>query len=197
MAIYGPSNQTATVTTGNFRTSIDPFTATQPGTYPLPNGQVNPLGAAYYDATPTLTYQSGVGAKYRYVRYNSTANPAVLTAPAPVYWVDVNFTTVTGVSTESLGVNFVAGFLMPNSTDLSTLTATILNGNFVWICVGGLVLNAIVPASTAVGDAIIGAAGNFTDARVAAGTAPTNKVLAWAAAAVSGGTANVQVALES
>jgi hypothetical protein len=201
MAIFGPSNQNATITTGNFRTTVDLFTATQPGTYPLPNGQKNPLGTSYYDATVSLAFPSGLGAKYRYVRYNSTANPALLAAPAPVYWTDNTFTTVTGVLSESLGgaagINNVAGYLMPNTGDLTTLTAAILNGNFVWICVGGLVLNAIVPASTAVGDAIIGATGNFTNARVAANTAPTNKVLAWAEAAVAAGVANVMVAVEN
>jgi hypothetical protein len=194
MAIFGASNQNAQISTGNVRTALDPFTLAP--NYPLPNGQQNPLGQRYYDASPSLANVYGVPDKYAYLRYLSTANPAVLAAPAPVYYTDTTFTTVSGVLSESLGINFIAGYMMPNSTDLPALTAATLNGNFVWVCVWGVVVNAIVPGATAVGDAIIGAAGNFTNARVAANTAPTNKVLAWALAAVAGGTANVYVQVE-
>lgn len=149
----------------------------------------NALGAVYAapqnEGLPTTTNGVGAPAVIKYVYYNSTANPAPVGAPAPVYWTDQTFTTVSGVFSEGLGTNFIAGFLLPNTTAISGLTAATLNTSYVWIQIGGFLSAAIVPASTAVGDAIIGAptAGNWTNARVAAGTAPTNKIAGWAASA--------------
>lgn len=190
MAMFGASDQTTQVTTGNFRTTLDLFDATQ-----LNNKAQNPLGTYYFDNATTVLNPNGLMSIYKYVRYSSVANPAPVNAPAPVYYTDETFNVVSGVFAEGLGnnANAVAGWLMPNTTDLPTLTALKLNGNFAWICVGGFLKSGIAVAATAVGDAIIGAAGNFVNGRVAAGAAPTNIVLGWALTAVAAGVADFKV----
>lgn len=196
MAQYGPSIQTANITTGNMRTTLDLATAT----FGYATGGLrNPLGSAYYDNPTTLANPSGVGGKFRYVKYQSIANPAVVAAPAIVYWVDEFSTTVTAVLAESQTgeVNSVAGLLMVNSGDLPSLTAALLNGNYVWICVGGLVVAANTVAATAKGDSLLGAATNWVPARLASGTAPTSRPLGIAQTAIASGLADIKVTLES
>jgi hypothetical protein len=206
MAQFGPSIQTATISTGNVRTTIDTYNGSSFGSYPEPYGAKNPLGAAYYD-NPTSTANSyGTGTKYRYVRYNSASNPTPtgVTGPFPVYWTDATFTTVTPVVSEAIfnGPNAIAGLAMPNLTSLSQYTAaqlaTALNGNYIWIAVGGYVSGIWAPASTAVGDQLIGvAASTFNLARVAAGTAPTSRCVAYATTAVATNLCNGLLVLES
>jgi hypothetical protein len=135
-------------------------------------------------ATVPLTF--GFGTKIfngfppivKYVRYNSTANPAIGAAPAVVYYTDETGTNVSGVSTEANGgvaagsINMAAGVLLYN-TATSGLTgaasATALNGNYCWIQVGGL-SPAVKTVTGLVGSTLIAAAGNFTVANQAAGT---------------------------
>jgi hypothetical protein len=180
-------------TGGNPFTTVDTRDTTKPN-----NGALNGLGDLYFippnSALPPGN-GGGAGLLIKYCRYNSTANPAVVGGPAPVYYTDQTFQTVSGVSTEGFaGINSVAGLLLPNSVSISGLTATLLNGNFVWVAVNGWVPGAIAPASTVAGDAIIAAAGNFTPARVAANTAPTNKLIGWATSAVAAGLCNILLA---
>jgi hypothetical protein len=219
MAQYGPSIQTAQVTTGNFRTTVDPYVTGYAG-YPTNPGNRAIPGSAYYDsggasstATTATPFDNEFGrpGKYRYVRYYDSAATALtnLTAPAPVYWVDANYTTVTPVYSQSLtgGINCLAGLLMVNTTDLPSLvianptaTQTQLNGNFVWICVAGYVAGAIGATSTAADDAVIGSTTTFTPGRTVANTAPTNRVLGWAMSALNTpatGQINLLVTLES
>lgn len=145
MAQYGPTDYTLQVTTGNFRTTMDVFNASAPN-----NGAVNSLGAALFDNASTAANPNGAPTKYRYVRYQSTANPAVQAAPAAVWWKDATYTVVTGVSAEAWGgASSFAGLLMPNSTDKAGLTAAILNGNFVWIAVAGIVTGVVFAAGAA------------------------------------------------
>lgn len=219
MAQFGASIQTAQVTTGNFRTTVDQFVSGYTGYPGNPGARAIP-GSSYYDSTGSFTAvttatpygnEFGPPGKYRYVRYYSTSNPALtgLTAPAPVYWVDTTYTTVTPVYSESVtgGINAVAGILMVNTTDLvglvnSTPTTgqTALQGNFVWICVAGFVANAIGAASTAADDAVIGSVTTFVPGRTAALTAPTDRVIGWAQSALgtpATGQIRLLVALES
>ena len=104
---------------------------------------------------------------------------------------------MSGVESEGLGLNFIAGYLLPNTTAISGLTAANLNTSYVWIQIGGFLGTAIVAAATAVGDAVIGIAGNWTVGRIAANSAITNKIAGWAtSAAVAFGslyTANIQL----
>lgn len=196
-------NEFPVISTGNLYTAIDTYgstISTQPptNTPSNPNGALNPLGATFLlepgaQGIPAIYYpggslnSNGWGAPLviRYVRYNSTANPALLAAPAPVYWTDETYTTVTGVFSEGLpaatgNLNSLAGLLLVNTTNYpgsktGAQLATILNGNFCFIVTRGFVAAASAPAATAVGDALVGTAGNFTLARVASGTAPTSR----------------------
>jgi hypothetical protein len=177
-------------TGGNPFTTVDTRDTTKPN-----NNAQNMLGDLYFvppNAALPPGNGGGAGLVLKYVRYQSTTNAAVVAGPAPVYFTDQTFQTVSGTSTEGFaGLNSVAGLLLPNSTSISGLTAALLNGNFVWIAVAGWVAGCIAPGSTVAGDAIIAAAGNFTPARVAANTAPTNKLLGWATSAVSSGLCNI------
>ena len=205
------------VTTGSLYTAIDTYASTistQPPTNvpSNPNGALNPIGAAFLIAPGSSLYSpaqfyptaggsvnsNGWGAPLivRYVRYNSTTNANLLAYPAPVYWTDETFTTVTGTFSEGNvagtgNLNSLAGWLLPNSTSLALTgakSATALNGNFCFIATKGFLPAAAVCASTAVGDAIIGASGNFTVTRTASGSAPLCSRNALALSAV---TANV------
>lgn len=188
MAQYGSSIQTMQITTGKARTTMDTYVASGTPTPYLPNGAKAQLGAAYYDNTPSTTYPNGMPAKYRYVRYNSTANAAVIAYPGPVFWTDKARTTVSSTMSEGLTgtQQDIAGWMMINSTDVSTLTAAILNGNFVWICVAGLVTVAASAASMAAGDWLIGDGSTaWLPVRVAGGTQSGYKYAAYALEAVS------------
>lgn len=195
----GGLNAFGVIDTGNPFTVLDPFVS---GAYN--NGARMPLGTKLeIPLNPTLVGSpaKGVGSylTVRYVRYLSTANPATVGGPAPVYYTDESFTTVSGVSTESLGgVNLLAGWLLPNTSANSIgagFTAAALNGNFVFIGLVGFIPGAISVAATVAGDNLIGAATNFTVARVAAGTAPTNTVGGVALTAVSGGLSDIYAIL--
>lgn len=219
MAQFGASIQTAQVTTGSFYTTVDPYVSGFAG-YPTNPGNKSIPGAAYYDSTGTFSgvtssnpfgNEFGPPLKVRYVRYQSTSNPALTgaTAPFPVYWIDTTYTTVTPVSSESVtgGLNAVAGVCLVNTTSLSGLVntnpttgQTQLNGNFIWIAVGGYVPGAIGATSTAADDAVIGSATNFTPGRTVANTAATNRVIGYAQSALgtpATGQINLLVTLES
>lgn len=207
MAQFGASIQTAQITTGNFQTTVDLYQASSFSSYPESNGQQNPLGAAYYDATGTTANVWGVPGKFRYVRYLSTANPALtgVTGPFIVYWTDATFTTVTPVSSESLtgGLNLVAGLAMPNLTAIpglvnagATGTQTNLGGNYIWVCVGGYVSGVYVAGATpTAGQNLIGSATNFTP--TASSTAANSRILGYATTGTTTNLCNVLVTLES
>ena len=204
------------ITTGNLYTAIDTYASTittQPPTNSpsWPNGALNPAGAAYLLAPgslegPVILYAGkGYGAPLvvRYVRYNSTTNAALLAFPAPVYWTDETFTTVSGTFSEGNPAgtgnsSSFAGVLLANSTSLGLTganAATALNGNWCWIVTKGWVPNAYVPGSTAVGDSLVATTGNFTYTRTASGTTPSPFTirLAVATSAISSGSADILV----
>lgn len=173
----------------------------------LNNGALNPLGALYFQPAPAegsigLGTAAGYGSGLwmRYVLYKSTANPATVGGPAPVYYTDETLTIVSGQASEALGgINTVAGWMLPNTSTGATgagsgFTNTVLNngglGSYVWIGLLGFIPGAISATSVVAGDQLIGN-GNFTVTRVAANTAPTNKLLGYALASVSGGLGDV------
>src|SRR5579859_5240307 len=102
--------QTAQITTGNPATVLDKFDSTQ-----LNNNAKNPLGASYYDiGGVAASTPAGFWAKYRYVRYNSPTNPAVIARPAIVYWTDKFKTTVSSTLADGFTATSadVAGILL-------------------------------------------------------------------------------------
>lgn len=194
MAIFNIQNPLLQIDTGKVRTYL--FNKGQSPISVYANlGEVQVPGQRYVGvANATAANPYGAPAIFMLVNYISTANPTPAAAPAPVYWTDSTFTTVSGVSTESAqGLNGIAGYLMLNTTDLPTLTATLLNNSLCLIQVAGLVLGAVAPAALVAGDWVIGAAGNFTPGRVAAGTAAGYRTFGTAASAVSGGLANLML----
>lgn len=167
---------------------VNPFTGTTPGgaidvfnaALPL-NGLPQSLGSLYQ---APLTSSAGVGKGagsnpvYRYVRYNPTASQTILTGPQLVYWKDNTFTTVTGLASEALSINLIAGWLLYNTTaqGAGALAANI-NGNGCWIQCGGYLQGAFVTLGTAVGGNVIGAGGTFgATGYIAPGSAITNTV---------------------
>lgn len=163
----------------NIATVNDAFDSTKHN-----NGARNPLGKAIY-----IEDSSGRIRKYRYVRHNPTA--AVVEVVGPVYWKDNTFQVVTPTRSESVfgdTINGVAGIL---------LNTAITDGNFTFIQVAGFLAAMPVPALTAQSDALVTATGLEALARVAAGTAPTGRVVAFALTAVAAGVSDVFVAIES
>lgn len=184
----------ANVSTGNPATALDTRNTTQPY-----NGALNALGSLYAYPCNTVLTGNGQGSALiiKYVRYNSTTNAAVLAAPAPVYWADETYTTVTGTLSEAVaGVNSIAGLMLLNSVSLSGFTATVLNGNFIWIALVGFVAAMTSVGQTfAAGDAIIGLTGNFVVGKTVAGTAPTNLPLGFAQSATASSLVDVMLTL--
>lgn len=192
------------VSTGNIGTVIDTYgstISTQPptNTPSNPNGALNPIGSAfllspgapelptaiYYPSASGSLNSNGWGAPVivRYVRYNSTTNAAWLAYPAPVYWTDETFTTVSGTFSEgnpaSTGnLNSLAGVAWLNTTiypgsKTGAQLATLVNGNFIFIVTKGFVPACYVPGSCAVGDQFNGSSGNFTLNKTASGSTPS------------------------
>jgi len=184
MAQFSPSNQTVQVTTGNVRTTVD-FPNTSLGTpLPYPAGVFpNPLGSTFWDNAISAANLNGVGTKYRYVKFQSTANPALTAAPAAVWYTDATMTTVTSVLAEAITASpqAFAGLMMPNTTDLPAMTAALINANGgagVWIAVGGIVSGVVTNSGVAGQQQVAsaanwGVAGGF--ATTALGVAPINR----------------------
>ena len=167
--------------------TADPYNAALPN-----NGALNPPGSVFFIPAPSqsglnLSSASGyaAGLWVKYVLYKSTANPAVVTGPAPVYYTDETFTTVSGVYTEGLvsgtGSSIsAAGWLLPNSGTVTNVglgttlfTATILNnstlGSWVWIGLQGFIPSAYLSAG-ALYNGVYGSAGNWVVTAQAAGS---------------------------
>lgn len=211
MAQYGYSSQLSEVFTGNVRTVMDPLSASTSFTnLNPPVGALNPFGTVYMDNAPSATLNgtvtklpSGIPSKYRYVKYLSTDTTAVKAYPSPVFWVDEQMTTVSDKMSEGYTTTqqSIAGWLMVNSTDLTTLTITLLNnggnGSGVFICVAGFVSNANVVTASA-GDWLIGGATAWTPVAVASGTSTGYKQAAYLlVASVSNAAADIFVEVES
>jgi hypothetical protein len=170
MAIFGVSNQLLQIDTGKVRTYLyNPSLGFAPWAG-LGENQV--LGQRYFGVTGSgAANPSGAPAIFMLVQYKSTAQPTPQTAPAPVYWTDETYTTVSGVYTEGLlGPNGTAGYLMVNTTDLTTLTAAILQGSYCVIQVAGQLVGAYGPTSgtAGVGNLITPLTGNFQSQNVVA-----------------------------
>lgn len=209
---------------GNIGTNIDTYgstISTQPptNTPSWPNGALNPIGAAFLLPSNSglipvaINYPSAAGSLnsngwgspliVRYVRYNSTTNANWLATPAPVYWTDETFTTVTGTFSEGLpaatgNLNSFAGYAWINTaiypgSKTGAQLSTLINGNFIFIVTKGFLPGAYVPASTAIGDSLTGSSGNFVMTRTASGTAPISVRNAIALTAIASGVADVMV----
>ena len=178
---FGLPTATPTIRTGNVRTNYDPFTpAASAATFvavgglAYPGGLYQPLGTTFMDiggpdsvSGTTTQLPAGQVAIYKYVLYKSTTNPALTTAPGLVYYTDNTGTIVSGSPTDGYigsvtagAASDTAGFMMLNTTDNSSVTATILNnggnGSGVWICIGGLLKAGVCLTAGVAGDFLQG-----------------------------------------
>lgn len=192
MAIYNPANQLLQIDSGDALTYLF-----NPNTSPIAVyaniGEVQVPGQRYFSVSnKTASNPFGSQLVYMLVNYKSTAMPAPTSAPAPVYWTDNTYTTVSGVESESLiGLNGIAGYLMVNTTSYSGLTAAQLQGAQVLIAVAGRLVGGVSPAAIVAGDWIVGLNGNWTPARVAQATAPGYRTFGVAETAVASGLCNI------
>ena len=195
MALFGLSNQLLQIDTGNPRTYFY-NSALSPVSIYAGIGENQILGQRFAASITSVTNPSGAPAIYMAVKYSSTGNPAPVAGPAPVFWTDETYTTVSGVESEGLlGLNSAAGYLMVNTTDLSTLTNTQLNGSIVLIQVAGYLKNAWGPTAGAagVGNSITPSAGNWTSTGTAVGTAFVARPLGIQATVIASGLCDVLV----
>jgi hypothetical protein len=206
MAIFNPSNQLLQIDTGKASTYLyNPSLGFAPWKG-LGENQV--LGQRYFDvpkASVTATNPNGAPAIYMLVQYLptsaiTTANLQTAAAPAPVYWTDETYTAVSGISTEGLGLNFVAGYMLVNTASGvglagTALTAALLLGAQILIQVGGYLAATYAPTSgtQGVGNWIEGVAGTLVSQSVIAGTAPGYRTLGIQATAVASGLCDVLV----
>ena len=204
MAFFNPSNQLLQIDTGKVSTYLyNPALGFAPW---AGLGESQVLGQRYFgvDAV-TAVNPSGAPRIFNLVQYLSTsaittANLTTAGGPAPVYWTDETYTTVTGITTESLGLNFVAGYMLLNTvtgygSGGTALTAAALLGAQILIQVAGYLKGAYNPTSgtAGVGNWIEGYAGTLTSQYVAAGTAPGYRTLGVQATAVASGLCDVLV----
>jgi len=197
MAFLNPSNQLIQIDTGNALTyCYNPSLGLGAVAAYSGLGQIQVLGQRYvgYSAAYTSTNPYGypsasnpagspavyVQAKYLATSALSLANWQAANAPAPVYWTDNTFTTVTGITTEALGgttlgLNFPAGFMMVNYASAPKLTLAQLLGGYVLVQVAGYLKGAYISGTSApgIGSSIIPVAGTLSANSLAAGTAPT------------------------
>lgn len=200
MAMFGASNQLIQINSGKTRTQF--FNPTQsPISVYANTGNVQVLGQRYFDVVNTTPANpAGAPAIFELVQYLSTsattlANLTTFGAPAPVYWTDNTFTTVTAVSTEGLGLNFVAGYMMLNVISAPSLTIAQLLGAQIFVQVGGYLKGAYAPTSgtAGIGNWIVPVAGTGTSANVVAGTAPGYRTLGVQLTAIAAGLCDVLV----
>ncbi len=208
MAIFNVSNQLLQIDTGVVRTYLyNSSTAFAPWAG-LGENQV--LGQRYIGVTNTQVPNANSSpAIFMLVQYLSTsaittANLTTAAAPAPVYWTDNTFTTVTGITTEgiggtTLGLNFPAGFLMPNTVSLTSLTAAGLVGSLCLIQVAGYLKGAYMSSSAnaGIGAWIVPVAGTLSSAFIAAGSSATYQPFGRQLTALSSGLCDVLVGCDN
>lgn len=157
----------------NPQTQLDPSAKNTPGSiYSPPPGVYSPSTSQPVFSTTAAASTPGYGApcvfKYVYFYDASALTGTAQIAPAPVYWIDESFTTVTPNAADAFyttGGGMIAGYWMPNTTALGTsLTAANwylqMVQSYGWIQIGGFLPGALGPsAGTAgVGNFIWGAA---------------------------------------
>lgn len=203
MAYFGASNQLIQIDTGKARTYLFNKSLSPISVYANIN-EVQVTGQRFVavDNTSAST-PYGTPAIYMLVNYLSTsalvtANLTTAGAPAPVYWTDNTFSTVTAITTEAFAttpIAFPAGYLMVNTVSLPTLTAAQVIGAQLLIQVAGYLKGAYAPAqgTVGIGSTIVGFAGTFQSNGVAAGTAATYKPFGRQLTAIASGLCDVLV----
>jgi hypothetical protein len=198
MAFYGPSNQLLQIDTGNVQTYLyNPNLQLQPY---AGIGENQVLGQRYVGVNFSSTNPSGAPAIYVLAQMLATSAVTLsqwqtANAPAPVYWTDQTYTTITAVKSEGwagAGLQDVAGYWMPNFAALPNLTLAQMLGGWGLVQVAGPLTGAYGPTSGAgVNNNIVGVAGSFQSAGTA--SAPATRPFGVQVTAVASGLCNVLV----
>lgn len=209
MAILNPSNQLLQIDTGKVGTYLYNSAGAFAPWAGLGENQV--LGQRYFGVdNVTATNPSGAPRIFMLVQYLSTsaittANLTTAAAPAPVYWTDETYTTVTGITTEALGgttlgLAFPAGFMLVNTTTGignagTALTAAALLGSYMLIQVAGYLKGAYMSSSSnaGIGAWIVPVAGTLSSAFIAAGSSATYQPFGRQASVLTSGLCDVLV----
>lgn len=199
MAFRNPSNQLIQIDTGNALTYLWNQNQSAIKVYAT-IGETQVLGQRYFsisDASAENPYGSpAIYILAQYLSTSATTTGNIQAAPAPVYWTDNTFTVVSGIPSETLGINFPAGYMMVNTTSLPNLTGALLAGAYLLVQVAGLVVSAYSPqtGTAGVGNWIEGyGTGNFGSQSVVAGTAPGYKPFGIQQTAIASGLCSVLV----
>jgi len=143
------------ISSSNIQTTLDSTARNTPGSI-----FTNPPSASSLFSTTAGSGTPGYGAQgvYKYVYfYDAAALTGTLqAAPAPVYYIDESFTTVTGNAANAYfttGGACVAGYLMPNTTALGTSYTAAqwyaqLSGSYAFIQISGFLKGALAPTTT-------------------------------------------------
>lgn len=203
-----PSNQLLQIDTGNVLSYIyNPSQGLSAIAAYSGIGENQVLGQRMFYYQPgsiTGTNPSGAPAVFMLVQYLATSATTLsqwqtANGPAPVYWTDQTYTTVSGIKTEGFTAsgtngNDAAGYWMPSFPSLPNLTLAQLLGGIGLIQIAGPLTAAYGPASGAtLNSFIIGATGAFQSAGLTAGTAPGYRTFGIQTSAVSSGLCNVLV----
>jgi hypothetical protein len=202
MAFFNPSNQLIQIDTGNVLTYMfNP--ASSPISVYANIGEIQVLGQRYVGINAITTANpSGSPAIYVLAKMLATSAATLAAwqtanAPAPVYWTDTTFTTVSPIMSEGFGglQASVAGYWMPNYASLPKVTLAQLQGAYGLVQVAGYLPGAYCPANgtLAAGNWLIGNAGSYQSAGVAAASGPGYRALGIQIAAASSNLANVLV----
>lgn len=142
------------ISTGNVQTTMDPTARNVVGAIYSP-----PPSSSQTFSTTAGSSSAGYGAQpvYKYVYFYDAADlsESMQAAPAPVYYIDESFTTVTANAADAYfttGGACVAGYLLPNTTALGTSNSatawyTELLQSYVHIQIGGLLQGALQPST--------------------------------------------------
>lgn len=191
--------------------TADPFDSTKQN-----NGARNPLGSLaffpaaagngnYYPSTtiPLLPGTNGFGSGLlcRYVLYKSTANPAMKTGPAIVYYTDETLTTVSGAFAEGIiasNATSAAGWIAVNTGTGAvgvgaSVSATILNnggnGSYIWMVIDGFLPQAFVGSATQ--NNVLFGSGDFTVSGTGDGSSLVHKPVGYVLGAAASNLADV------
>jgi len=201
MAQFGPSNQLIQMDSGNPLTTLyNPAAGLGAIAVYQGIGENQVLGQRFFASYSTATNPSGAPTILVLAQMLSTsamtlAQWQTANAPAPVYWTDQTYTTITAVKSEGWsggGFQDTAGYWMPNFASLPNVTLAQLLGGQGFVQVAGPLLGAYGPTSGAtVNASIYGASGSFQSQ--ASATFFNGRAFGIQITAVSSGLCNVLV----
>lgn len=203
MALFGPSNQLLQIDSGDpLKYIYNPSQGLAPyagiGENQVLGQRYVNVNFSYFKPNPNGVPQIFVLAQYLSTSATSLANWQTANGPAPVYWTDQTYTTVSGIKSEGFAgagnFNDIAGYWMPSYPSLPNLTLPQLLGGWGLVMVAGVLQAAYGPTATAnLNSFITGANGAFQSAGIVAGTAPGYRTFGIQTSAVAAGLCNVLV----